>query len=149
MGVKETPPRELFLPAELEEHVRKRALEFLARAVESAAKRDFAVEYKAVPAQKAPDCYDCEYCNRLRYLKGEWHCRITKPHEVPNPLACFVRRGAVPIRPTTAEETTENAVDKHNFCRFREYRGEIRRWWCTWKYGPCDRFTACEKQPKE
>lgn len=93
MGVKGTPPRDLPIPAELEKHIREHAPEFLARAVESAAKRGFAVEYKAVPAQEDPDCYDCEYCHRLRYLKGEWHCRITKPHEVPNPLTCFVRRG--------------------------------------------------------
>lgn len=89
------PPRDLTIPAELEEYIREHAPEILTRAVESAAKRGFAVEYKAVPAKKDPDCYDCEYCNRLHYLKGEWHCRIIKPHEVPNPLTCFVHRSAV------------------------------------------------------
>jgi len=72
----DTPPRDLPIPAELEEYIKEHAPEFLARAVESAAKRGFAVEYKAVPIQKATDCYDCEYCHRLRYLKCEWHCRI-------------------------------------------------------------------------
>ena len=97
MGVKETPPRDLPIPAELEKHIREHAPEFLARAVESAAKRGFAVEYKAVPAQKAPDCYDCEYCRRLRYLKGEWHCRIYKPDEVPNPCTLTASRFWIPI----------------------------------------------------
>lgn len=92
----DTPSREIFLQAELEEHIRERAPEFLARAVASAAKPCFAVEYKGRPAWEDRDCYNCEYCHRLRYLKGEWHCRITKPHEVPNPLTCFVHRSEKP-----------------------------------------------------
>lgn len=135
MGVKEIPPRELFLPAELEEHVREHAKEFLARAVESAAKRGFAVEYKGVQARKNPDCFDCEYCDRLRYLKGEWHCRITNPHEVPNPLACFVRRGAAPnCFDCTSWHPTDHRCTDHrsqwagvttspdNYCRFFDRR---------------------------
>ena len=96
MGVKETPPRDLPIPAELEEHIREHAPEFLTRAVESAAKRGFAVEYKGRPAWQDKDCYNCEYCRRLRYLKGEWHCRIYKPDEVPNPCTCFVHRSERP-----------------------------------------------------
>lgn len=135
MGVKETPPRDLPIPAELEEHIRQHAPEFLARAVESAAKRGFAVEYKAVPAQKAPDCFDCEYCHRLRYLKGEWHCRITKPHEVPNPLTCFVHRSAAPncfdctswdpADPRCMDHRSQWAgltTSPNNYCRFFERR---------------------------
>lgn len=57
MGVKETQPRDLPIPAELEEYIKEHEQELLARAVESAAKRGFAVEYKAVPAQKDPDNY--------------------------------------------------------------------------------------------
>lgn len=87
-----TPPRDLPIPAELEKHIQEHAPEFLARAVESAAKRGFAVEYKGIPAQMAPDCYDCVYCHRLRYLKGEWHCRTFKPHEITGPCACFAHR---------------------------------------------------------
>lgn len=52
-------PRDLTIPAELEEYIREHAQEILTRAVESAAKRGFAVEYKAVSTLKAPDCYDC------------------------------------------------------------------------------------------
>ena len=135
MGVKETPPRDLPIPAELEEYIKEHAPEFLARAVESAAKRGFAVEYKAVPAQKAPDCYDCEYCHRLRYLKGEWHCRIYKPDEVPNPCTCFVHRSERPncldcqnwhpddprcMNPRS--QWAGLATSPNNYCRFFERR---------------------------
>ena len=96
MGVKGTPPRDLPIPEELEEYVRQRAPEFLTRAVESAAKRGFAVEYKAVSTLKAPDCYDCGFCHRLRYLKSEWYCRAFKPDEVPNPCTYFHHRSQVP-----------------------------------------------------
>lgn len=96
MGVKETPPRDLPIPAELEEYIKEHAPEFLARAVESAAKRGFAVEYKGRPVWQDKDCYNCEYCQRLRYLKSEWHCRIYKPDEVPNPCTCFVHRSERP-----------------------------------------------------
>lgn len=89
-------PRELFLPAELEEHIRQKAPEFLTRAVESAAKRGFAVEYKAMSTLKAPDCYDCGFCNRLRYLKSEWYCRVFKPDEVPNPCTLYHSRTQAP-----------------------------------------------------
>lgn len=39
-------------------------------------------------------------------------------------------------------------MDKPNFCYFREYRGDIRMWWCTWKNGSCDRLIPCETPPK-
>ena len=90
--MKETPPRDLPIPAELEEYIKEHAPEFLARAVESAAKPGFAVEYKGRPVWQDKDCYNCAYCHSLRYLNCEWHCRIHKPDEAPNPLTCFVRR---------------------------------------------------------
>lgn len=90
------PPRDLTIPAVLEEYIREHAPEFLTRAVESAAKRGFAVEYKGRPVWQEKDCYNCEYCRRLRYLKSEWHCRIYKPDEVPNPCTCFVHRSEQP-----------------------------------------------------
>ena len=36
-----------------------------------------------------------------------------------------------------------------NSCTFREYRGDIGRWWCVWKNGACDRPIPCERPPKE
>lgn len=55
-------------------------------------KDGFAVEYKDGPAQPPPDCYDCGFCNRPRYLKSEWHCRAFKPDEVPNPCTLYYSR---------------------------------------------------------
>ena len=37
---------------------------------------------------------------------------------------------------------------KPNFCAFREYRGDICRWWCMWKNGACDRLAKCTQPPK-
>ena len=140
MGVKETPPREWFFPAELEEYNRERTPEFLARAVASAAKPCFAVEYKGKPIQESRECYDCEYCHRLRYLKGEWHCRICKPHEVPKDYPCFVHRGSRPScfdcaswdinDPRCMDERSQWAgctTSPDNYCRYfdrRIYRNE-------------------------
>ena len=47
-----TPPRELFLPAELEEHIQEHAPEFLARAVESAANGVLQSNTKPSPRRK-------------------------------------------------------------------------------------------------
>lgn len=33
------------------------------------------------------------------------------------------------------------------YCPFREYRGDIGLWWCTWKIGACERISACDKPP--
>jgi len=59
-------------------------------------KPSFAVKYMAKPITTSLDCYSCEYCHRVRYLKGEWHCRKYKPGEPPEGLTCFVRRGKEP-----------------------------------------------------
>lgn len=53
----------------------------------------FEVKYLAVPATNDHDCYDCEYCKRGNYLKGEWHCAKYMPCEVPKETNCFTNRG--------------------------------------------------------
>lgn len=50
--MKENPPRNLPIPAELEEHIREHAPEFLARAVESAAKRGLQSNTKPSPLRR-------------------------------------------------------------------------------------------------
>lgn len=130
-----TPPCEVPIPAEMEEYIKERAPEFLARAVASAAKPTFAVEYKGKPYQESRECYDCEYCHRLRYLKGEWHCRICKPHEVPKDYPCFVRRGSRPAcfdcanwdinDPRCMEKRSQWAgctTSPDNYCRYFDRR---------------------------
>ena len=34
-----------------------------------------------------------------------------------------------------------------NFCVFREYRGDIGAWWCTWMNGACGRLSRCQNLP--
>ena len=94
------------------------------------------------------DCYNCEYCRRLRYLKGEWHCRIYKPDEVPNPCTCFVHRGEWPncldcqnwhpddprcMHPRSQWAGLITSPD--NYCRFFERRPHE---WCR-----CHNCTDC------
>lgn len=131
-----TPPRDLPIPAELEEYIKAKAPEFLTRTVESATKPHFTVEYKGRPAWNEKDCYNCEYCHRLRYLKGEWHCRITKPHEPhADPCACFIHRSARPNcldcvswclndpRCMNPRSQWAGLITSHeNYCRFFERR---------------------------
>ena len=92
----ERHPYEIVFSAEMEERAQENAMEFLAPYIEAAEKQGFAVGYKAVTAQKAPDCYNCGFCHRLRYLKSEWPCRVFKPDEVPNPCTYFHTRNQTP-----------------------------------------------------
>lgn len=58
-----------------------------------AEKQIFVVKYSAVPSTNDHDCYNCEYCRRSNYLKGEWHCVKYTSGEVPKETNCFTRRG--------------------------------------------------------
>lgn len=134
----DTPPREIFFPAELEAYMKERAPEFLAAAVDAAAKPNFALKCMAVPIQHDPDCYDCVYCHRGRYLKGEWHCRITKPHEVPKDYACFTKRGEVP-----------NCFDCESWCQNDPRCMNPRSQWAGCVTSPFNYCRHFERRPPE
>lgn len=107
-------PREIKIPTEAEDFAFEHNREFFNVAVSTAKKPGFAAKYLGKPAQEERECYDCQYCRRNRYIKGEWPCAKFKPGEPPEGLSCFRKREN---KPNCSEcESWEGSGDYRCFC---------------------------------
>lgn len=118
--------REIIFPPEAEKFAMERNREFYDAVVSCAVKpgggQPFAVNYLIKPTQEDKDCYDCQYCSRHSYIKGEWPCAKFAPDEAPEDYTCFCKREN---KPSCSDcKSWEGSGDYRCFCLGSSWEGK-------------------------